>query len=291
MSYSTSDGLRPGIVVNNEVFDIQGLLAETEYHDTACTTMRHFLTCFEGQLDTADQTLTEIAGRGDARAVGSVEAIALGPPVPDPAKVLCVGLNYADHVTETGRELPRHPDIFVKFSSSLVGPRESLSLGQITTKLDYEGELAVVMGRACRGVSPEIALEFVAGAMILNDISARDLQFQGTQWTAGKAVDASTPSGPELVTLDEVGDLQALNVRTIVNGAERQSSSTDRMIFPVSAIVSYISHFLELQPGDIISTGTPEGIGSRREPPVFLVSGDEVRVEISGLGMQRTHIN
>ena len=290
VSYRTLGGLRPGIVIDGGVFDIQSLLAYSEFSQRDCTSMRSFLEQFEGALGVADRELSSLATAHPECLVGPLADIPLGPPVPDPAKVLCVGLNYADHVTETGRELPKYPDIFVKFASSLVGPFDPLALSHVTEKLDYEVELAVVIGKACRNVAPEQALEHVAGAMILNDISARDLQFNGNQWTPGKAVDASTPCGPELITLDEVGELSELTVATYVNGEERQRSGTDRMIFSVSTIVSYISHFLELRPGDVISTGTPEGIGSRRTPPTFMVPGDVVQVEITGLGAQRNKI-
>ena len=150
-----------------------------------------------------------------------------------------------------------------------------------------EGELAVVIGRPCRDVAAEDALAAVAGATILNDLTARDLPFNGTQWLPGKALDGATPCGPALVTLDEVGDLQVLDLATRVNGREVQRSSTARMIFPVAAVVAYISRFLELRPGDVITTGTPEGIGSRRDPPSFLAPGDVVEVEIEHLGVLR----
>ncbi len=211
----------------------------------------------------------------------------LGPPVTDPSKVLCIGLNYNDHVAETGRALPSHPDIFAKFASSLIGPFDTISCSNITPNLDFEGELAIIIGKECRSVSAEDALDFVAGVTVLNDITARDLQYRGTQWLAGKAVDGSTPVGPVLVTLDEAGDLQNLDIQTHVNGVQVQSSNTNLMIFPVRQLVSYISYFLSLSPGDIITTGTPQGIGAKRQPPVWLKPGDVVEVELENVGALR----
>ena len=209
----------------------------------------------------------------------------LAAPVPNPAKVLCIGLNYSDHVAETGRSLPQYPDVFPKFATSLVGPRDPIGGRDVTDQLDFEGELAVVIGRTAKNVSEEDALDYVAGATILNDITARDLQYRGTQWLMGKAVDASTPSGPALVTLDELGDLQDLDIATHVNGVQMQASNTRNMIFPVRAIVSYLSRTITLEPGDIIATGTPEGIGAKRTPPIWLQSGDEVTVSLSRVGV------
>lgn len=209
----------------------------------------------------------------------------LAAPVPNPAKVLCIGLNYSDHVAETGRSLPQYPDVFAKFATSLVGPRDFIGGRDVTDQLDFEGELALVIGRTAKNVSEDDALDYVAGATILNDITARDLQHRGTQWLMGKAVDASTPSGPALVTLEELGDLQDLDIATHVNGVQMQASNTRNMIFPVRAIVSYLSRTITLEPGDIIATGTPEGIGAKRTPPIWLQSGDEVTVSLSRVGV------
>ncbi|MFI6367730.1 fumarylacetoacetate hydrolase family protein [Nocardia sp. NPDC050630] len=205
----------------------------------------------------------------------------------DPAKVLCVGLNYSDHVGETGREFPSHPDIFAKFASSLIGPHDGIACSDVSVNLDFEGELAIVIGRNCRRVAEDDALGHIAGLTVFNDITARDLQYRGTQWLAGKAVDGSTPCGPALVTLDDVGDPQSLDLSTRVNGLQVQGSNTKNMIFPIARIVSYISQFLALSPGDIIATGTPEGIGAKRRPPVWLQPGDTVEVEIEKIGLLR----
>ncbi|MEN8506285.1 MULTISPECIES: fumarylacetoacetate hydrolase family protein [Paraburkholderia] len=234
----------------------------------------------------SERLLTAARAEPSAR-VGHVDAVRLGPPIPVPAKVLCIGLNYRDHVAETGRADPKAPDVFAKFASTLIGPMGDIDCTAITSNLDFEGELAIVIGRPCRHVDAADALSYVAGFTILNDITARDLQYKGTQWLAGKALDSSTPCGPALVTLDEIGDPQRLDLSTRVNGIVMQSSNTERMIFPIRHIISYISYFLALNPGDIIATGTPEGIGSKRTPPVWLKAGDTVEVQIEKLGCLR----
>lgn len=283
VSYDAAGTLKPGVILDGAVHDIGQLLPG------APATMRGLLREHGGNLTGLATTLERAAASGAAR-VGDLGEVRLGAPVPDPAKVLCVGINYRDHAAETGRALPQHPDIFNKFASSLVGPAAELTLSGVSEKLDYEGELAIVIGTWCRGVTPETAISHVAGAMVMNDTTARDLQFNATQWLPGKAVDRSSPCGPALVTLDEVGDLQSLEVVTRVNGAERQRSNTKHMIFPVARIVSYVSHFLELAPGDVITTGTPDGVGSRMEPPTFLTGGDVVEVEVERLGALRNVI-
>jgi acylpyruvate hydrolase len=204
--------------------------------------------------------------------------------------VVCVGLNYRDHVAETGRALPQYPDLFVKFASTLIGPQDEIRGVAVSENLDFEGEVAVVIGRTTHRVAEAEALSHVAGLAPLNDISARDLQYRGTQWTAGKAVDGSTPWGPALVTLDEVGDPQTLEIRTRVNGVEMQHSNTRHQIFTIAKIVSYLSTFLSLEPGDVIATGTPQGIGAKRTPPVWLAAGDVVEVDVDRVGLLRNSV-
>lgn len=291
VSYRTGQGFEPGVVVDGDVFDAAGLIARSPVaKGDRCGSVRGLLERYGEDLPALGAALVGAAAETSAARVGGLADVRLGPPITDPSKVLCVGLNYRDHVAETGRTLPTNPDIFGKFATSLTGPSDDLVLSELTTKLDYEGELAVVIGKRCRRVPPEDALDAVAGAMILNDTTARDLQFNATQWLPGKAVDASTPCGPELVTLDELGDPHDLELVTRVNGVEVQRAHTDRMIFTIPTVISYISHFLELRPGDVVSTGTPDGVGSRRDPPSFLSSGDVVEVEIARLGALRNQI-
>ena len=291
VSYSAEGVLKPGAAFDTRVFDVAMLISAAGVSDgRPHGSVRELLESYGDDLPALAATFRAAAGDAAEARVGDLADVRLGPPVPDPAKVLCVGLNYRDHVAETRRALPEHPDIFAKFATSLTGPADDLCLSQVSAKLDYEGELAVVIGTACRGVPPEEAIDKIAGAMILNDTTARDLQFNATQWLPGKAVDGSTPCGPALVTLDELGDLHHLNLVTRVNGVEVQRSSTDRMIFTIPQIISYISQFLELTPGDVISTGTPDGVGSRHDPPSFLAPGDVIEVEIDRLGVLRNTV-
>jgi 2-keto-4-pentenoate hydratase/2-oxohepta-3-ene-1,7-dioic acid hydratase in catechol pathway len=231
-----------------------------------------------------------LAGRDPVARVGARAEIRLTTPVADPSKVLCVGLNYKDHVAETGRAFPEHPDVFAKFASTMIGPEDEIGGARVSNNLDFEGELAVVIGRRASEVSEEDALEYVAALAPLNDVTARDLQYRGTQWLAGKAVDGSTPWGPALVTLDEVGDPQSLELATRVNGNEVQRSNTSHQIFPIARIVSYLSSFLTLEPGDVIATGTPQGIGAKRNPPIWLGPGDTVEIEIEKVGLLRNTV-
>jgi 2-keto-4-pentenoate hydratase/2-oxohepta-3-ene-1,7-dioic acid hydratase in catechol pathway len=242
---------------------------------------------------TVRQMLT--ASALDAEMAASVAAAAergqviggavIGPPVPDPDKILCIGVNYRDHADESDMAVPVAPIVFAKFRNSLAGPRDAIVLPAASDQVDFEGEMAVVIGRTCRRVRPEQALDCVAGAFPLNDVSARDLQLQVSQWTTGKAIDTFAPCGPELVLLDDAGDLGSLTLTTRVNGKVVQHASTADMIFGVPRLVSFLSQTMTLVPGDIIATGTPSGVGFARTPPLFLRAGDTVDVEIEGLGV------
>lgn len=212
------------------------------------------------------------------------DAVSLGPPVPDPDKILCIGLNYVDHASETQLEAPPVPTVFAKFRNSLCASGDPIVVPAAATQVDYEGELAVVIGRRCARVAASNALAYVGGVMPLNDVTARDLQFQTPQWTAGKAVDSFAPCGPELVLLDEIADLQALRIQTRVNGVAVQDATTADMIFGVAEIVAFLSSFMTLETGDIVATGTPAGVGFTREPPLWLRPGDYVEVDINGVG-------
>jgi acylpyruvate hydrolase len=204
--------------------------------------------------------------------------------VPRPAKIICVGLNYHAHVEETKRDLPDYPVLFTKFATSLTGPTDPICCPPESEAIDYEGELAVVIGERARRVDPSAALDAIAGYTVANDVTMRDYQYKTHQWLQGKAWDASTPLGPALVTADEVADPGALLLRTRVNEELVQESSTERLIFDVATLVSVISEFATLEPGDVILTGTPGGVGFRRDPQLLLGDGDVVSVEIEGIG-------
>ena len=212
----------------------------------------------------------------------------LGPCVGNPGKVVCIGLNYSDHAAETGMALPAEPVLFMKATSSLCGPNDDVVLPRGSSKTDWEVELGVVIGSHAKYVSEEDALRFVAGYCVMNDLSERGFQLEGTgQWVKGKSCDTFGPLGPWLVTADEVPDPQALRLWLEVDGHLRQSGSTQTMVFGVAKLVSYVSRFMSLHPGDILSTGTPPGVGMGQKPPAFLRAGNVMRLGIEGLGSQQ----
>ena len=205
-------------------------------------------------------------------------------PIERPGKIVCVGLNYRDHAEEQGVELPKEPLLFAKFTTSLIGPGEPIVIPPLVQQCDYEAELGVVIGSTVKGVSKENALEAVRGYICANDVSARDLQFADGQWTRGKSCDTFCPVGPELVPASEVGDPHNLRIRAIVSGEVLQDSTTANLIFGVDEIVAHVAQTTTLQPGDLILTGTPAGVGVFRDPKRLLEDGDEVTIEIEGLG-------
>ena len=204
-------------------------------------------------------------------------------PIERPGKIVCVGLNYKDHAEEQGVELPAAPLLFAKFTTSLIGPGDPIVIPSLVTKCDYEAELGVVVGRTVRGVSKENALEAVAGYVVANDVSARDLQFADGQWTRGKSPDTFCPVGP-LVPASDVSDPHALGIRAILNGDTVQDSSTSNLIFGIDEILSYVTQTTTLEEGDLILTGTPAGVGVFSDPQRLLQPGDEITIEIDGLG-------
>jgi 2-keto-4-pentenoate hydratase/2-oxohepta-3-ene-1,7-dioic acid hydratase in catechol pathway len=211
--------------------------------------------------------------------------IVYAPPIPNPHKILCIGLNYEDHRLETGRPQTAFPTIFTRFADTLTGHNTPIHLPSVSTEADFEGELAVVIGRPGYRVPQERAQELIAGYTCFNDVSMRDWQRHTSQFIPGKNFPASGPCGPAIVTPDEVGELAPLKIQTRLNGAVMQSATFSDLIFPVPALIAYISTFTPLRPGDIIITGTPAGVGFKREPQVFLKPGDAFEVEIENVGL------
>lgn len=214
-----------------------------------------------------------------------LDAVRLLAPVPRPGKFLAIGLNYADHVAEAGLEAPSFPVFFNKQVTCIVGPGDPIHRPRVSTMLDFEGELALVIGRRCRHVPASRALEVVGGYLVANDVTVRDWQFKAPTMTLGKSFDTHGPIGPWLVTADEVPDPQDLRILTRVNGQVMQDASTREMIFDCARQIETLSTAFTLEPGDIVSTGTPAGVGIARRPPVLLAPGDIVRIEIEGLGV------
>jgi len=220
----------------------------------------------------------------------SVDEVELAPPVPDPEKIICIGLNYRSHAAEAGLEPPAAPTFFAKFRNALAAPGAAVSLPRSSTRVDYEAEVAFVVGRRCRAVGEGEALDCIAGYTLFNDLSARDLQFATPQWMPGKVFDGSGPCGPALVTPEEAGPHDAIELSLTLNGETMQSASTADLIFSPPALVAHLSSLMTLEPGDIVSTGTPAGVGSVREPTVSLAAGDEIVISSPTLGRLETRI-
>jgi len=210
------------------------------------------------------------------------------PPIPDPDKIVCIGLNYRTHAAEAGIDPPDTPTMFAKFRNALAAPGAEVKLPAASEKVDYEAEIAFVIGRRCKEIDPGDALDAVAGYMLLNDLSARDLQFATPQWMPGKIFDGSAPCGPALVTPDEAGAHDAIEFKLELNGEVMQEASTSDLIFSVPELVSHLSNLMTLEAGDIVATGTPSGVGSVRDPRIWLKPGDEVVISSPTLGELKT---
>ncbi len=213
-----------------------------------------------------------------------------GLPIGRPGKIVCVGMNYRDHAAESGVEVPEQPVLFAKWPNALVGPGEAIVLPPGCDEVDYEAELGVVIGVRARGLAVEEALGAVAGYVCVNDVSARDLQFADGQWTRAKSLDTFCPVGPRLAPASEIGDPQRLGIRCLVNGEALQDSSTEHMVFSVAELVAFISEAITLEPGDLIATGTPAGVGDSRDPRRYLTPEDVVEVWVEGVGTLRNRV-
>lgn len=279
VTYASDRGPRAGIQTEAGVIDAWDLIgADGE------TSLRQLLA--SGRLDELQAAIE--GGEGEPLMISPGGILA---PVPDPDKIICVGLNYRAHAEETGAEIPKAPTIFGKYRNALVPDGSSVRLPAASRKVDYEAEVAFVIGRRAASVAIEDALDHVAGYTLLNDLSARDLQGLTLQWMAGKVFDGAAPCGPALVTPDEAGPHDAIGITMHVNGEQRQSSSTADLIFPVPELVATLSTWMTLEPGDIISTGTPSGVGLGMDPRVWLEPGDELVVSSPQLGKLTTTIS
>ncbi len=217
-------------------------------------------------------------------------SVKLEAPLPRPRKVIALGLNYVDHARETGKEIPQSPVIFAKFPSCVIGPDDPIPMPTVSKKIDWEVELGVIIGKSCRNVAQEDALRHVAGYTVINDVGARDLQKSDVQWVRAKSLDGFCPMGPALVTVDELGDGSGLKMQTKVNGVTKQDSNTSNMIHGVSSVVSYLSSSFLLEPGDVIATGTPAGVGFVRSPPEYLKVGDNIELFIEKIGHLKNRV-
>jgi len=286
--YEGIDGVtRLGALTEKGVIDLHAAARTMGIPAEPFVEMSPFLSAGVSALSQA-QRVIQGAAQGSVTPLANV---VLRTPVPHPGKIIAVGLNYRDHSIESGaKESPRTPMIFAKFTTSISGPGDAIVLPTGDPQVDYEAELAVVIGRKGKAISAANALEHVAGYMPLNDVSARAWQFADKQWVRGKSCDTFCPIGPCLTTRDEVPDPHSLPISARVNDITRQDSNTSKMIFQIPELIEFVSESITLEPGDIIATGTPEGVGAFRTPPIFLKQGDIVEVEIHSLGVLRNPV-
>lgn len=288
VTYSSERGARAGALVDGGIADLWDTIGG-DYSPGRGAGRTAAPTGLRAVLETVglDGIEVAVAGSEPSAALADVE---LQPPVTDPQKIICIGLNYGAHAEEAGMEPPSAPTFFAKFPNALAAPGATVPLPAASQKVDYEAEVAFVIGRSAAGVSEGDALDHVAGYMLLNDLSARDLQFATPQWIPGKVFDGSAPCGPWLVSPDEAGPPDAIGIALDLNGERMQESHTGDLIFGVAELVSHLSSLMTLEPGDVISTGTPAGVGSTRTPRVWLAPGDEIVVSSPTLGELRTTI-
>jgi len=289
VTYEFQRKWRSGIAIENKIVDATiAAKAANIRVDTDALSNRAIIQLDPDEQEQLVQAAHELAPL-ENHSTYLMEHVHLGPPIPDPDKIICLGLNYLSHAEEAGFKPPEVPILFAKYRNALTGPTSPICLPSLSEEIDYEGELAVVIGRQCKDVPEKNALDYAAGYMAFHDVSARDLQFRSGQWLSGKALDTFAPCGPALV-VSEIGDPQNLNISTRVNGKPVQQSNTRHMIFSVAMTISYISRLMTLEPGDIIATGTPEGVGFKRTPAIFLRHGDVVEVEIEKIGTLRNPV-
>lgn len=272
--FDAGDGARLGILDGEKLLDLTAVDAALFSPD------------LRGIVDGGDPAVVEArAAAPGARSVAAFRAKLLAP-VPAPSKIICVGQNYMDHIREQNAEVPKTPILFSKAPTSIVGPGDPVRWpAGLTQQVDLEVELGVVIGRRMKGVPAAEALDYVLGYTALNDVSARDLQFGDKQWVRGKSLDTFCPIGPVLVTRDEIPEPQNVGLSSAVNGRVWQKSNTKEMIFPVAELLAFICRGITLLPGDIVATGTPNGVGMFQKPPAFLKAGDHMRLEVEGIGV------
>ena len=259
-----------GVALDNGVADVSDI----------AQSMLEFLEAGE----VATEQVRKLASKMPPESLIPYSQVRVCAPIDNPRKVVCIGLNYRDHANESGAKMPSEPVFFSKFATAIIGPEESIKLPRVSQQVDYEAELAVIVGKRGKNIDRSRAFEYVAGYTAFNDVSARDLQMRDGQWIKGKALDTFAPLGPYLVMRDEIPDPHKLAIRLWLNGSLMQNSSTQNLIFGIPQVIEYLSQLFTLEPGDIIATGTPSGVGFVRKPPVFLKPGDEVTVEVERIG-------
>lgn len=296
----TSNGItRAGAIVNDKIIDLNFAyeaqlqhVGEYRYKEIAHAYVPSITDdLYQGgrhSLELAQKAIDFIIAHPESsnkKAIFNIDEVKIEAAVQNPGKIICVGHNYKEHILEMGRELPSHPVIFAKFSNTILGPQDDIPFYPISEQLDYEAEFTFVIGKQAKNVSEEDALDYVAGYTITNDVTYRDIQRRTLQWLQGKTVDGSAPMGPYLVTADELPDPSGLGVVLTVNGEVRQKTNTANFVFSVQKLIAFLSNLMTLEPGDVVLTGTPGGVGVAMDPPTFLKHGDVVRIEIDKIGV------
>ena len=273
--------------VHNGQTRIGALLSDADVIDfnRADSTLPADMLDFLAAGDDAMACARQAIAAAPADAVLARSAVTLKAPIPHPGKIICIGLNYRDHAAESNHPIPEYPTVFAKYANTVIGPGEAIVLPKVTETIDYEAEFAFVIGRTAKNVTAADALQYVAGYLPFNDVSAREYQHRTSQWTVGKTFDTFGPMGPALVTADEIPDPHALDIQLSIGGEVLQSSNTRNLIFSVNALIEDLTSYMTLEPGDLISTGTPSGVGGARKPQRWLRAGEVVRIEIAGLGV------
>lgn len=299
ITFKVAGSTRIGAVINENVVDLnaayealqdsQGKIRAKQIAEAYIPNdMTGFLQGGKESMQSANEAINfalennEYKGRTLVYAKNDVK---VGAPVPEPGKMICVGHNYREHILEMGRQIPEFPVVFAKFSNTVIGPEDDIPFFPISEQLDYEAEFAFVIGKRARNVSQEEALDYVAGYTIVNDVTYRDIQRRTIQWLQGKTVEGTAPMGPWLITTDELKNPSGLEVVLTVNGEERQHTNTANLVFSVQYLVEFLSNLMTLEPGDVILTGTPGGVGVAMDPPSFLKDGDVVSISIDGVGV------
>ncbi len=277
ISFTENGGSAAGILRDEGVFPLA---------DLGFASALEFIAGGERAVVAAEKAAPKLSSQ-ELRPFSKIKLLA---PIPRPPKILCVGLNYRDHAIESKMEIPSVPTVFAKYSTAVIGPGAPIVISSVTKKPDYEAELAVVIGKGGERISRANWRSHVFGYTVLNDVSARDVQLATSQWTLGKSLSTFAPLGPHIVTSDEIPDPQALDIRLSIGGDTLQHSNTRELIFGVPELIEHISRFIALEPGDIISTGTPAGVGLGRTPPRWLRHGDEVVIEIEKIGTLRNPV-
>lgn len=273
-----SEKYRIGAIVSeNKIVDLTFLVAENDL------SANEILDCFDLENGFLEKAKAAVETNNLPKL--NRHEIEICAPIPLPGKIICIGLNYRNHAVESGAEIPKSPIIFSKFSTCAIGANESIKLPKASAQVDYEAELAFIIGRRAENISSENAMDYVFGYTNFNDVSARDFQFADNQWTRGKSCDTFAPFGEFIATKDEIENPHDLQIQFRLNGETLQNSNTRELIFKIPEIVEFLSASITLEPGDIIATGTPPGVGFARKPPIFLKDGDTAEVEIEGLGV------